>query len=463
MAYEPIVDRVIQINPDGTVIRFIRAWVDSKDFKPTKGIAVGSRIFERDTGKIYSFTSNHKWVVPDDYDDSKIDSKIIEATDSWLERNFSQENDAVTPQMYGAKADGVTDDADAFDSALSTGKLVYIPYGEYYLSRPLNNPSKVIIKGDGADSNIKCGSSFLKNEITNSELSNFRIYCSQYNTITAFPSTITSTKISRVNAKYFDSIFSSLKKLSVIDQCTFQFIQNYFCGSIVDSFITNSYINAPKASNPKTICFKGPVAHSVISGNFIDYMYKAFAMDFNSSKAVVVNGNVFDYCFCIFYDCASGVTFTGNAVYNMKKNGNAWDVSGNTEMDTQPWCVIKRSLSSSGSASSSPIINSVFANNTFPSYDKYDLYMDCQSNGYPTRDLYIDELVPPEKINYHAYKSSYARDFENILIRPMLKRTVNSLPSAILSGNCETFNHDEVIYDNNLWMNINGSWKQLTY
>ena len=41
-------------------------------------------------------------------------------------------------------------------------------------------------------------------------------------------------------------------------------------------------------------------------------------------------------------------------------------------------------------------------------------------------------------------------DFENIKIRPMLKRTVNALPAGDLSGKRSTFNFDEVLYDGKL-------------
>lgn len=38
-----------------------------------------------------------------------------------------------TPQMYGAVADGITDDSEAFRSALRTNKIVYVPEGTYLI------------------------------------------------------------------------------------------------------------------------------------------------------------------------------------------------------------------------------------------------------------------------------------------------------------------------------------------
>lgn len=362
--------------------------------------------------------------------------------------------DYVTPQMYGAKADGSTDDVEAFENALNIGKIVFIPEGDYYLSRAIDNPAAIKMIGAGYTSNIRCGGSFLKNRISSSYLADFRIYCNQENNITAFPAVIAGSCIYHIWTKYFYAIFEDIESVSIIDSCNFQFIQGYFCNYLADSFLTNNYINAPKVSNPQTICFKSGI-HSTIANNFIDYMYKVFNCTAASMKALVVTGNVFDVCFCIFYDCVNGVTFTGNTIANLKKRDD-WDVSGNDEMNTKLWCVIKRVKDGL------PFANSVFTGNSFQAFDEYDMYMDCETSGYPTYDFLIDELVPASKINYFAYKSNNPRDFENVMIRPMLKRTVTELPKAALSGESRSFNHDEVVYNSNLYINLDGTWVQMT-
>lgn len=42
--------------------------------------------------------------------------------------------DYVTPQMFGAACDGVTDDTEAFQSAIDSGKLIFVPAGEYKIN-----------------------------------------------------------------------------------------------------------------------------------------------------------------------------------------------------------------------------------------------------------------------------------------------------------------------------------------
>lgn len=49
----------------------------------------------------------------------------------------ASEKKYVTPQMYGAEADGVTDDTDALQSAIDSGYPVYLPEGEYFITKPI--------------------------------------------------------------------------------------------------------------------------------------------------------------------------------------------------------------------------------------------------------------------------------------------------------------------------------------
>lgn len=63
----------------------------------------------------------------------------------------------LTPQMYGAKGDGISDDTSAVQAALNTGQSVYIPKGVYKVGKLImSNGKGARIYGDG------CGNTILK-------------------------------------------------------------------------------------------------------------------------------------------------------------------------------------------------------------------------------------------------------------------------------------------------------------
>lgn len=63
---------------------------------------------------------------------------------NWVERNY------VTPEDFGAKGDGVTDDSTAINSALASGEAVYFANKTYLVSNPLVVSSDCTIIGNGA-------------------------------------------------------------------------------------------------------------------------------------------------------------------------------------------------------------------------------------------------------------------------------------------------------------------------
>ena len=390
-----------------------------------------------------------------------VDAFMLGDVNEWFEQHpeATSETRYVTPQMYGAAADGTKDDADAFEDALQSGNPVFVPKGNYYISRAIDNPSSIVLIGAGRNvSKIKLGNSLLENPITNSRISGIGFECDVSNSITIFPAYLENSIVDSCTFHRFYGIFSAIKVCTIIKDNFITYLQGFFCYSTVDSLIIGNYINAPKVTNPQTVCFSHEVIHTRISNNFIDFMYKVFECDSASyMRDVTITGNVFDVNFCIFYNCVNRVTFTGNVLSNMKKR-DSWDVSGNNEMNTGKWCVIKRN------GGNSFLTESYFCNNTTDvnNNNGVQTYLDCTDYGYPTNNLLIDENIPSDYFDFKAYKSQYADDFKDIMIRPMLKRSVNSLPTATLSGNSQTFDHDEVIYNGNLYININGSWKQLT-
>lgn len=78
-------------------------------------------------------------------------ASIQEAVDAWADENEAEiVNIYATPQMFGAKGDGVTDDSIAFIDAMSRYNKIYVPSGTYYMGRYIEIPSNCVIYGDNA-------------------------------------------------------------------------------------------------------------------------------------------------------------------------------------------------------------------------------------------------------------------------------------------------------------------------
>ena len=82
----------------------------------------------------------------------------------YLERQFANyhaiTSGYVTPEMFGAKGDGVTDDTEALKKAVTHSKLVLIPKKTYVISSRIDIPSNTTISGEGKESVIIASGGF---------------------------------------------------------------------------------------------------------------------------------------------------------------------------------------------------------------------------------------------------------------------------------------------------------------
>ena len=368
----------------------------------------------------------------------------------------------VNVKQFGVKADGTTDDTTAFEKAVNTGHTVFVPNGNYYLASAINNTNtngKIVLIGqDKYLTKIKLGNSLLQNDTTNSVIKRCYFSCNQSNSIVVFPSQVIYSYIAENQFHYFYAIFNYMKTLTQFVDNSVLFLQGYFCRAIVDSFITGNYINAPKVSNPQSVCFGNldrdsstALAHSRIENNFIDFFYRVFSIQGSNNRITTVVGNTFDVCYSIFYGSTINVTFTGNAISNATYAlaSALWNFTGNAEMSTATWSVIHR-------ASGSQLINCYFGGNDIQDIDIYVCNNTPGSGNYPTHHLVIDEAISADKFDWKMYKSGYANDTQFIDVRPIKRRTVVSLPSV--SGVRTTFIGDEFFYNGDLYT-VNADWK----
>lgn len=161
------------------------------EFDPTKPDDEGGYAYYAGTpvmynGSCYVFTSNKQSGV---WDPTVVEKKplsesiqlegVSEAVNAWLddhpeatttvqdgsltEVKFSDAlklqtiKDYVTPEMFGAKGDGVTDDTQALQYAFDTGKSVFIPSGKTYITTG-NVVGSGVVFGNGFGSKIKAAS-----------------------------------------------------------------------------------------------------------------------------------------------------------------------------------------------------------------------------------------------------------------------------------------------------------------
>lgn len=75
---------------------------------------------------------------------------LVTASGSTTPRSIAQRlADVVNAKDFGARGDGVTDDAEAINAALAAGGVVYLPAGTYKVGAPIGIPSNTMLIGAG--------------------------------------------------------------------------------------------------------------------------------------------------------------------------------------------------------------------------------------------------------------------------------------------------------------------------
>lgn len=77
-------------------------------------------------------------IISDKSKNPVTNSEYIKHGDKWLDEVIDGVSNFVTPEMFGAVGDGVTDDTEAVQSAFNSGKNVYFSSDKYYLSENID-------------------------------------------------------------------------------------------------------------------------------------------------------------------------------------------------------------------------------------------------------------------------------------------------------------------------------------
>ena len=140
----------------------------SKQYVP-KGIDISNTDFWVETGNYNAQVEQYRKDVLDI--DSLINGTVVPAVnqnsenikteieerkkaDTALQNGIEDLSVFVTPEMYGAKGDGTTNDTNAVQSALDSGKTVFLPKNKKYFVDALTMPNKGILLGSGWSSGI---------------------------------------------------------------------------------------------------------------------------------------------------------------------------------------------------------------------------------------------------------------------------------------------------------------------
>lgn len=122
----------------------------------TEWAAVGQPTDEQTAEAVSDWLDEHPEATTTVQDGSLVEEKLSESLKEKVVHNY------VTPQMYGAKADGTTDDSTAIQNALNYlntrgGGIIYFPVGIYLINSSVQSYPNIIMTGEGNGSIIKIG------------------------------------------------------------------------------------------------------------------------------------------------------------------------------------------------------------------------------------------------------------------------------------------------------------------
>ena len=373
----------------------------------------------------------------------------------------------VTPEMFGAVGDGIADDTAALQSALNTGKPIYLSKTYRVTELDCTNVEKIVMLGKN-DLTARLGTSPVENDEYNIifegemlfknapirlSLEQVRFYAKNEGTL--LDTQINGAWVKRCNFTNFGGVFmGGVKTLCQITENTFCELSGTLCSGSIDSYFTNNYISG-KLSRRVTVFTGVSVAGSTFQGNTISHCKTVFGK-FELWEFNRIDGNLFSDIFKVFDvrkqfndTVIKGNTFA-NIDYTLAKDG--WGEHADSEMKNKEWTAITISQQCDRVNISGNSGNATVALKMNPSVKN-----PC--------DTYIDLTAVKGKIEFGYYNTSNTEG-SSVFVKDLDYITVDSLPSAALydtTGNpIPSFNNQHVFYQGNLYINNNGTWVKLS-
>ena len=402
----------------------------------------------------------------------------------------------VTVKDYGATGDGKTDDTKAINDALEdagkSGRQVYFPAGTYIVKSSLKVPNGILLRGD-------CGKSVIKTSVT----SGYVLQSPSSTTLASnsivdltfqnnnpqnqtagnglqagdFIYEATGLYMRNCRVKNYARVFFSFSNNSYLYNNRFSAIYEYFAYMSTDSVVDGNYINSSQygLSNKQSKVYARQFNSTSFQNNLVDYFYDVFAVKYLESGTI--SNNTFNRCVTIFHDTLQHLSVCNN-VFTKLRASEVDDLTGplitdaqKTALKAEKWGVIK--FDNLAVSEANHIIAEVtFANNMGYNVENYIYIADgvqvvvaeteFRGNQINTGVSNKPSAVDVGFRNASATESAY-NSFQNVYLDFLDMKEWTTLPSASLTGNTaksvKSFPYMKAIYNNEIYINMNGTWR----
>lgn len=403
---------------------------------------------------------------------------------------------SLSPQSYGAKANGVDDDTSALQAALDAAalekKAVFL-YGTYKITAPLSVPDNSVIIGSGKyGAAINSSSSSVFTSLNYVKISNIYFTNNSSETASFMSGQATQITMTDCTVKGYDYVFANgIKTLSRIERNSFSGIKKQFAAYVTDSSVTKNYINASKTGFGSTVAFTGSLNNAVIDGNYIDFWTVVFTSV--DGKVSTISNNIIDDCYTVFFQRAVNLAIVSNTFSNIEYVEKNWK-SGTTYYVPQqyreiPWTIFRFNYSSDEMVvallpegkRTSLFHDITFTANSLDSGVDYLIYLQRDSNDKPTAIQYpiysiricANSIYPStlcefrglrSKLKaYDYYGNEVAVNMKNVYIETLDRKRYDTLPNPTQSAESSsdpivTYDGQQAYYRKRLVTNIDGEW-----
>ena len=403
---------------------------------------------------------------------------------------------SLSPQLFGAKANGVDDDTSALQAALDAAalekKAVFL-HGTYKITAPLSVPDNSVIIGSGKyGAAINSSSSSVFTSLNYVKIANIYFTNSNSSTASFVSGQAIQITMTDCTVKGYDYVFANgIKTLSRIERNSFSGIKKQFAAYVTDSSVTKNYINASKTGFGSTVAFTGSLNNAVIDGNYIDFWTVVFTSV--DGKVSTISNNIIDDCYTVFFQRAVNLAIVSNTFSNIEYVEKNWK-SGTTYYVPQqyretPWAVFRFNYSSDDMViallpdgkRTSLFHDITFTANSLDSGVDYLIYLQRDGNdkpaviAYPIYSIQIcaNSINPAtlcefrglrSKLKaYDYYGNEVSVNMKNVYIETLDRKYYDTLPNPTQSAESSsdpivTYDGQQAYYRKRLVTNIDGEW-----